>query len=397
MLASPVRAIAVLAALALGGSLAASGTVAAHVAPAVLATGASGSSGASGTSGTSGSSGTSGASGASGSSGATGSTRTRLVKAPPAIVADAVNGVEIELNGAPDPSGPTPALHPSVAGTWSIVGDYEKFTPTTTLAPCGRYVLAVSGRTLVSGDKTLGKRRAFAFSVQCPSVTALQEALARLNYLPYKLESLSGLNLNVPLTTTLAAQRAYDLPRGYLRADYRDVPPLKLGTMDPTTTGALEIWDQDHDIAPGTAPNAALWRILLIEEARNYKNPRPYTWVTVTEQTTPEWLEVHENNRVVIKSLANTGVPGATTQTGDFPIYVRYVTTTMKGTNVDGTKYDDPGIPWVNYFNGGDAVHGYPRASYGFPQSNGCVELPIPAAARVYTQLAVGDMVDVQD
>jgi hypothetical protein len=166
-----VRAIAVLAALALGGSLAASGTVAAHVAPAVLATGASGSSGASGTSGTSGSSGTSGASGASGSSGATGSTRTRLVKAPPAIVADAVNGVEIELNGAPDPSGPTPALHPSVAGTWSIVGDYEKFTPTTTLAPCGRYVLAVSGRTLVSGDKTLGKRRAFAFSVQCPSVT----------------------------------------------------------------------------------------------------------------------------------------------------------------------------------------------------------------------------------
>ena len=38
----------------------------------------------------------------------------------------------------------------------------------------------------------------------------------------------------------------------------------------------------------------------------------------------------------------------------------------------------------MNYFNGGDAVHGYPRASYGFPQSNGCVELPIETAKLHY-------------
>ena len=115
----------------------------------------------------------------------------------------------------------------------------------------------------------------------------------------------------------------------------------------------------------------------------------PYTWVTVTENTDPELLKVHENRRVVITSPTNTGVPGATTQTGEFPIYVRYTSTTMIGTNVDGTHYVDPGIPWVNYFNGGDAVHGYPRASYGSPQSNGCVELPIPTAERVYDQLTV--------
>ena len=50
-------------------------------------------------------------------------------------------------------------------------------------------------------------------------------------------------------------------------------------------------------------------------------------------------------------------------------------------------------MPWVNYFNGGDAVHGYERGSYGFPQSNGCVELPIATAAEVYPMLAVGDIV----
>jgi len=53
-------------------------------------------------------------------------------------------------------------------------------------------------------------------------------------------------------------------------------------------------------------------------------------------------------------------------------------------------------VPWVNYFNGGDAVHGYPRASYGFPQSNGCVELPIETAHRVFDRLAIGDVVWVQ-
>lgn len=50
----------------------------------------------------------------------------------------------------------------------------------------------------------------------------------------------------------------------------------------------------------------------------------------------------------------------------------------------------------VGRTNGGDAVHGYPRASYGFPQSNGCVELPIETAHRVFDRLAIGDVVWVQ-
>jgi lipoprotein-anchoring transpeptidase ErfK/SrfK len=79
-----------------------------------------------------------------------------------------------------------------------------------------------------------------------------------------------------------------------------------------------------------------------------------------------------------------------------FPIYARYVSTTMSGTDVDGTKYVVPDVPWVNYFNGGDAVHGFPRGSYGSPQSNGCVELPISTAQTVYGYLKLGDIVWVQ-
>src|SRR6185437_15188755 len=117
--------------------------------------------------------------------------------------------------------------------------------------------------------------------------------------------------------------------------------------------------------------------------------------VPVKPRPIPETLEVHRGSRVVLSTPANTGVAGATTQQGTFPIYARYTSTTMTGTNPDGSKYSDPGVPWVNYFNGGDAVHGFPRASYGTPQSNGCVELPIGTAARVYPLLAIGDLVIV--
>jgi hypothetical protein len=344
--------------------------------------------------GASGSTGVSGVSGASGATGVTGPP-TRIAQLPPSALPTGVADLTIKLDGAVAAGGPKPTLTPQVSGTWTAWGDHETFTPTDSFAPCGSYVLTIPAGTAASGQAPLGRRQVFDFSVACPSVKALQEALARLGYLPYRLESFSGVNLNVPLTTGTAAERAFQLPRGWLRGEYRDVPSLEVGTMDPTTTGALWVWEQDHDVPIGTTPDAAMWQTLVREEALNRKNPRPYTWVTVTENTVPELLKVHENKHIVITSLANTGVPGATTQTGEFPIYIRYLTTTMIGTNVNGTHYDDPGIPWVNYFNGGDAVHGYPRASYGFPQSNGCVELPIPEAEKVYYKLMVGDMVDV--
>ncbi|MGD0981525.1 MAG: L,D-transpeptidase [Solirubrobacteraceae bacterium] len=361
---------------------------------------ATGPSGPTNVSGASGASGPTGPSGPSGGSGATGlpvvsGPPTRITEMPPAVLARGTDDLTITLNASALASNPQPTLRPSVAGSWTTWGVHETFTPSYSFAVCGSYTLTIPAATAAVGETPLRSSRTLHFSVACPSVKALQEALARLGYLPYWIESFSGVGLDVPLTIAMASERAYALPHGWLHREYADAPSLEVGKMDATTTGALSVWEQDHDVPVGTAPDAAIWRTLVREEALNHDNPRPYTWVTVTENTQPELLKVHENRRVVITSPANTGVPGATTQTGEFPIYVRYTSTTMIGTNVDGTHYDDPGIPWVNYFNGGDAVHGYPRASYGFPQSNGCVELPIAAAERVYDQLMVGDMVDV--
>jgi lipoprotein-anchoring transpeptidase ErfK/SrfK len=157
----------------------------------------------------------------------------------------------------------------------------------------------------------------------------------------------------------------------------------------------LTVFQSDHGIAPTETPERKTWASLLAALTLDRHNRQPYTWVSVSESM-PETLEVHRGEHIALSTPANTGVSGAETERGIFPIYSRLVSTTMSGTNPDGSKYSDPGVPWVNYFNGGDAVHGFPRASYGSPQSNGCVELPIETAHRVFDMLAIGDIVEVK-
>ena len=119
-----------------------------------------------------------------------------------------------------------------------------------------------------------------------------------------------------------------------------------------------------------------------------------YTFVQVSEGV-PESIRVWHNGRTVVTGPVNTGIPAAPTATGVFAVYEHLTVTTMSGTNPDGTPYSDPGIPWVSYFNGGDALHGFIRASYGFPQSLGCVEMPYAQAGEVWPYTPIGTLVDV--
>ena len=68
----------------------------------------------------------------------------------------------------------------------------------------------------------------------------------------------------------------------------------------------------------------------------------------------------------------------------------------MSGTNPDGSHYHDPGMRWISYFNGGDALHSFTARSFGTPQSLGCVELPLAAAAEVWPYTPVGTMVTIE-
>jgi lipoprotein-anchoring transpeptidase ErfK/SrfK len=322
--------------------------------------------------------------------------RTTLTALPDRARVDGTAPLWVRLSGPPAPGSPRPTVSPADAGAWSTNGDSEYFTPASTLEPCTSYVLTIPAAIQATGQTPLGKAKKVALQVACPPVKALQQALARLGFLPYTFHSLYGIHLpGGPETRSLAAHHAFHVPTGVMSANAHDAPPLDYGQLDETTQGALTVFEAAHGIEASETSgvsDARIWESLLAAETEGRRDPSPYTFVTVSESD-PETLEVHKGNHVVLSTPANTGVPGAETPTGIFPIFARDVSTTMIGTDTDGTKYDDPDVPWVNYFNGGDAVHGYERGSYGFPQSNGCVELPVATAKTVFGMLALGDIV----
>ena len=91
------------------------------------------------------------------------------------------------------------------------------FHPVSTLEPCTTYTMTVPARTFALRHRTLGAARTLSFNVACPGITALQEALARLGYLPYTLHGFVGASSTAALTRKQAARRAYVLPHGKLR------------------------------------------------------------------------------------------------------------------------------------------------------------------------------------
>jgi hypothetical protein len=177
--------------------------------------------------------------------------------------------------------------------------------------------------------------------------------------------------------------------RGQLVWAYPDIPASLAsmwvaGKPNLLTQGAVMAFEADHGLGVDGVAGPEVWTALLKAVATRQIDPRSYNYIEVTENE-PETLTVWQNgNSDVYSSPANTGAAGAATQEGTFPVYLRYTSHAMIGTNPDGTKYNDPDIQWIAYFNGGDAIHGYPRAEYGFPQSNGCVELPIDNAGAVF-------------
>ncbi|HEX3392511.1 MAG TPA: L,D-transpeptidase family protein [Solirubrobacteraceae bacterium] len=320
---------------------------------------------------------------------------TRLTALPPRTISDGTAALRVRFSGHLASFSPRPHLSPAVAGRWVTHGDSDIFRPTTTLEPCSTYRLGISAATSTVLHSPIGVHRDIYLHVACPSVRGLQLALARLDYLPYHANTASLPRDPGASRTRLTAIAAFRPPRSEdMHARYSGAPSLNYGELDETTKGALMVFQSEHELEATGEADEATWRALFGAVEHDQRKRSPYTWVTVS-QSIPETLEVHQGSHVALSSPTNTGVPGAETAQGTFPIFSRFTSTTMTGTNPDGSKYSDPGVPWVNYFNGGDAVHGFPRGSYGTPQSDGCVELPIETAQTVFGMLAIGDIVVV--
>jgi lipoprotein-anchoring transpeptidase ErfK/SrfK len=136
-----------------------------------------------------------------------------------------------------------------------------------------------------------------------------------------------------------------------------------------------------------------VWRSLIASASAGHRSSFGYTFVTVS--TSSQSLDLWHNGHTVLTTPVNTGIASAPTATGTYPVFEHIASGTMSGTNPNGSHYSDPGIPWISYFNGGDALHGFTRAQYGSPQSLGCVEMSFSTAGKVFPYTPVGTLVHV--
>jgi len=157
--------------------------------------------------------------------------------------------------------------------------------------------------------------------------------------------------------------------------------------------GAVMAFQSEHGMTRSGTTGAKLWAALFRAVRTGQRNASGYTYA-LASKSLPESLTIWHNGHIVMRSLANTGIPVAPTADGTFPVYERFRFQIMRGTNPDGSSYADP-VSFVSYFNGGDAVHYFPRGGYGYEQSLGCVELPYDAAEQAYPYLTYGSLVTV--
>lgn len=294
---------------------------------------------------------------------------------------------------------PMPTMHPATPGTWAKAGTTLTFTPATPFWPGTRVRVTLAGgsqglRSAAGG--VLAQTTTGRFTTKHWSSLRLKQMLAQLGYLPLKWKPQNH-NAFEPdnVATELAAVYSPQAGTFTWKKGYPSILTSFWGGQSSLIMqGAIRAFQSNHGLTMTGVMTPPLWRAVVQAAAANKANPSGYTYA-LASKASPETLTVWHNGHVVLHTLANTGIPAAPTADGTFPVYLRYAFQIMKGTNPDGSHYADP-VAWVAYFNGGDAVHYFPRGFYGAPQSLGCVELPYAQAHFVWPYLTYGSLVTVR-
>lgn len=295
-------------------------------------------------------------------------------------ISPAIRGADPVRGAWTQPTAYTLVFTPSTGDFWPS----ENFTMTT---PTSIALVSPTGAVGSPGDSV-------ALSGAPMSTLRLQQLLAQLNYLPVTFSSPTS----VPSTEAAQVAAILSPPQGSFQ--WRWTMPTQLtslwsaGSQNVITRGAVMAFEDFNGLDYNNPmSNPLLWPTLINDVMTHKVDPHPYAWIQV-QKALPEKLYLWVNGNMVLQSLTNTGIAGLKTTNGTFPIYLRFKQDYMSGTNPNGTKYHDL-VHWINYFLGSEAVHGFVRANYGFPQSLGCVELPVPTAAVVYPQVHIGTLVTV--
>jgi L,D-transpeptidase catalytic domain/Putative peptidoglycan binding domain len=293
------------------------------------------------------------------------------------------------------PNSPMPTLSPAVNGAWvALSPSLLQYQASGPLVPGATETVTVPGGDsgiIGSRGQHMGQSFTSQFTVAAGSILRLQQLLAELGYLPLTFTPASPLTSPTQEGNDQVGSFNWRWPNQPVSLETLWTP----GVNNVITQGAVMNFENQNGLTTDGIAGPQVWSDLLSDVQSGKGNAQPWDYVLVS-QSLPESATVYENGSPVYSTPVNTGVAGAATENGTWPVYARYTVTTMSGTNPDGSHYVDPGIPWVSYFHGGDALHGFVRASYGFPQSDGCVEMPVSNAAVVFPLTPLGTLVTVQ-
>ncbi len=111
---------------------------------------------------------------------------------------------------------------------------------------------------------------------------------------------------------------------------------------------------------------------------------------------TTKQMYAYQRCQLVQTFAVSAGAPDTPTPLGEFQIWEKLTSQTMKGTYP--VPYDQPNVPYVNYFDhSGDAVHGNywrPASVFGnVNTSHGCVSVPVDQAEWIYNWAPIGTTV----
>ena len=117
-----------------------------------------------------------------------------------------------------------------------------------------------------------------------------------------------------------------------------------------------------------------------------------------------KWVDLNLSNKTVTAYEGATVVHGPVsivdggaatpTVTGTYKVYLQYESQTMRGLEPNGNEYVAENVPWVSYFYESFAFHGAGwRSSFGYSDSHGCVNMPVPEAQWLYNWLDTNTVV----
>ena len=287
--------------------------------------------------------------------------------------------------------GHTPSFSPYTSGTWRQLDAH-----TLVFHPSGfGFPMASTVRLdLPSGVRVADAPGPAVWTVPAGSPERVRQLLAELGYLPLRFTPSRSFQA---ASAHAQARAAVDPPAGSFSWRWASTPGAlhQLWGAQPATVtrAALMAFENDHALTADGVAGPQTWHALLAAALARQSNANGYTFVNVSEGS--ESLNLWHDGHVVLSTPVNTGIASAPTAVGTFAVYEHISSGTMSGTNPDGSHYNDPGVPWISYFNGGDALHGFTRAQYGFPQSLGCVEMPVGTAGRVWPYTPIGTLVNV--